>query len=192
MLSTQPPCSVSGYSVHLYTNKPGRCGLPGCVFHRVSSGGCKGRGAADLLDELDGDGGCLRQRDGKDDLSVPGPKVGLLTHMLAERCCWELGRLTMAVECPGEAGAGWYVLTCTDRKAKQSSECRKPSPQQSCCSLMHLKTGSHTRHHPACLLCGLWLRAEQGGYGLVYGLLGWHVRVTFRKTAQTGHRGKTL
>lgn len=28
------------------------------------------------------------------------------THMLAERCCWEPGRLTMAVECPGEAGAG--------------------------------------------------------------------------------------
>lgn len=30
----------------------------------------------------------------------------LFTHMLFERCCWELGTLTMAVECPGEAGAG--------------------------------------------------------------------------------------
>lgn len=34
-------------------------------------------------------------------------RAELVTHMFAERCCWEPGRLTMAVECPGEAGTGW-------------------------------------------------------------------------------------
>lgn len=40
---------------------------------------------------------------------ISEPEAGgaeLFTHMLAERCCCELGTLTMAVECPGEAGAG--------------------------------------------------------------------------------------
>lgn len=49
-----------------------------------------------------------------------GWRAELLTHMLAERCCWEPGRLAMAGECPGDTGAGWYVLTCTDRKDSQA------------------------------------------------------------------------
>lgn len=45
----------------------------------------------------------------QDESSAPEARGGgatLFTHMLAESCCWELGTLTMAVECPGEAGAG--------------------------------------------------------------------------------------
>lgn len=36
-----------------------------------------------------------------------GWEAECFTHMLAGRCCWEPGRLTMAVECPEEAGMGW-------------------------------------------------------------------------------------
>ena len=48
------------------------------------------------------------QMDGNGNPSAPGPGVEaeFSTHMLAERCCWEPGRLTMAVECPGEVGVG--------------------------------------------------------------------------------------
>lgn len=36
-----------------------------------------------------------------------GWRAELVTHMFAERCCWEPDRLTMAAECPGEPGMGW-------------------------------------------------------------------------------------
>lgn len=55
--------------------------------------------------------------------------------------------------------------------------------------LLHSDATENQQARPAppivCLfLCGLWLWAEQSGGGLVYGLLRWYARVTFRKTAQ--------
>lgn len=99
----------------------------------ISIGDFKGRGAVDSLDGKALECPMAEEWWRWSLCTRTGWRAELFTHMLAERCCWEPGRLTMAMECPGEAGVAWYMLTYTGRKdghAESGSD--KPGPQQSC------------------------------------------------------------
>lgn len=119
------------------------------------------------------------------------------THMLAERCCWEPGRLTMAVECPGEVGVGWYVQTYTDRKDSRAEPVSITRQALGRAAAERPDASGNQEPCPAppilCLCCGLRLWEVQGGDRLVcvLGAWGWQAKAAFQKTAQIRQRMKT-